>query len=280
MKSFKEFFYSKPNLQQINSYLKGLNKQLSLKDLINHLKKHFELTKIKLNPAGNKVLAFEETKRDYKAEYKKFQSSPEKILTENTREQYYEKQSQEVSDTNSSHVVGWLDGNENQIKRFQTLLDIGVKDGDSVLDVGCGVGHLVEHLKNINLKVCYTGIDTNKYAIGRAKNAYLKESFIYGTIHDLNETYDWGLASGVFNYKFPKLEMLETVDRLLTKVNKGVAFNLLNGFYISPEYVFYVPEEVISYFSKYSTQVSIIENYGIENDFTIYIKKNQKNVNI
>ena len=79
MKSFKEFFYGKPNLQQINSYLKGLNKQLSLKDLINHLKKHFELTKIKLNPAGNKVLAFEETKRDYKAEYKKFQSSPEKI---------------------------------------------------------------------------------------------------------------------------------------------------------------------------------------------------------
>ena len=79
MKSFKEFFYGKPNLQQINSYLKGLSKQLSLKDLINHLKKHFELTKIKLNPAGNKVLAFEETKRDYKAEYKKFQSSPEKI---------------------------------------------------------------------------------------------------------------------------------------------------------------------------------------------------------
>ena len=78
MKTFKEF-YSKPNLQQINSYLKGLSKQLSLKDLINHLKKHFELTKIKLNPAGNKVLAFEETKRDYKAEYKKFQSSPEKI---------------------------------------------------------------------------------------------------------------------------------------------------------------------------------------------------------
>ena len=79
MNSFKEFFYGKPNIQQINSYLKGLSKQLSLKDLINHLKKHFELTKIKLNPAGNKVLAFEETKRDYKAEYKKFQSSPEKI---------------------------------------------------------------------------------------------------------------------------------------------------------------------------------------------------------
>jgi len=201
-------------------------------------------------------------------------------LTENTREQYYEKQSQEVSDTNSSHVVGWMDGNENQIKRFQTLLDIGVKDGDSVLDVGCGVGHLVEHLKNTNLKVYYTGIDTNKYAIDQAKNSYLKESFIYGTIRDLNETYDWGLASGVFNYKFPKLEMLETVDRLLTKVNKGVAFNLLNGFYISPEYVYYVPEEVMSYFSKYSTQMSIIENYGIENDFTIYIKKNQKNANI
>jgi len=79
MNSFKEFFYGKPNIQQINSYLKGLSKQLSLKDLINHLKKHFELTKIKMNSAGNKVLAFEETKRDYKKEYKKFQSSPDRI---------------------------------------------------------------------------------------------------------------------------------------------------------------------------------------------------------
>ena len=79
MKTFKEFFYGKPNLQQINSYLKGLSKQLSIKDLIDHLKKHFELTKIKMDRNGTKVLAFEETKRDYKKEYKKFQSSPERI---------------------------------------------------------------------------------------------------------------------------------------------------------------------------------------------------------
>jgi len=52
-----EAFYEL-NIQQINSYLKGLA-SLPKKQVIDHLKKHFNLKKIKMDIAGTKVLAFE-----------------------------------------------------------------------------------------------------------------------------------------------------------------------------------------------------------------------------
>ena len=114
------------------------------------------------------------------------------------REQYYEEQLQEWAETKWYHspiAVGWLDGKTNQAKRFEILLDIGVSSGESVLDVGCGVGHLTEYLNNIGLKVDYTGIDTTKDAIDQAKKVYTNELFIHGSVKDINETYNWGLAS-------------------------------------------------------------------------------------
>ena len=197
-----------------------------------------------------------------------------KYLIENTREEYYEEQHKRWVDTpyqKSPVAVGWLDGKQNQAKRFETLLNIGVQEGDSILDLGCGLGHMVEHLEKIGLNVRYTGIDTNKRSIQQAYQ-FGETTYIHGTIFDIQDRYDWGLASGVFNIEFPKEEMLKTINELLSKVNKGVAFNLLsNSANNNLTYENYIPEEVVSYLKG---NVSIVENYGVENDFTIYIKKN------
>ena len=199
-------------------------------------------------------------------------------LIEGARELYYEDQFQEWNKTKWNHspvAVGWLDGRTNQAKRFETLVDIGIESGDSVLDVGCGVGHLIDHFNNIGLEVQYTGLDTNRFAIEQAQKIYVDETFIHGTLDAVDETYDWGLASGVFNYEFPKLEMLETVNQLVSKVDKGVAFNLLNGSkkYSSESYEFYQPVEIFSLLNRRGALCSVVQNYGIENDFTIYIRK-------
>jgi len=123
--------------------------------------------------------------------------------------------------------------------------------------------------------VKYTGVDTNRFAIEQAQKIYVNETFIHGTLDDIDETYDWGVASGIFNYEFPKLEMLETVNQLESKVDKGVAFNLLNGSkeYSSESYEYYQPVEILLYLNKFGTRISVVEDYGIENDFTIYIRK-------
>ena len=65
--------------------------------------------------------------------------------------------------------------------------------------------------------------------------------------------------------------MLETINELLSKSNKGVAFNLLSSSANnSLKYENYTPEEIVSHLKG---DVSVVENYGVENDFTIYIKK-------
>jgi len=194
------------------------------------------------------------------------------------REQYYENQLQEWAGTEWYHspvAVGWLDGKTNQRTRFKTLLDIGVSSGDSVLDVGCGVGHLTEYLNNVDIKVHYTGIDTNKNAIDQAKKVYTNLIFLHSSVKDIHETYDWALVSGVFNLEFPKEEMIETINELVSKVNKGVAFNLMNGYIKNSNisYEFYQPVEILLYLNKFGARMSVVVDYGIENDFTIYIRK-------
>ena len=69
-----EAFYDL-NIQQINSYLKGLA-SLPKKQVIDHLKKHFNLKKIKMDMAGTKVLAFEENEMESFKKFKEDKRGP------------------------------------------------------------------------------------------------------------------------------------------------------------------------------------------------------------
>ena len=206
-------------------------------------------------------------------------------ITDN-RTKYY-KEITHVYEMDSSEIVGWMDGKKNQLKRFDTLLDIGVKNGDTILDFGCGVGHMIEHINDIGLRVNYTGIDLNKDAIRKAKTAFMVSDimgirpmesptgivFSHGSVKDIKENYDWILASGVFNYKFPKAEMIQTVNKLLDHANKGIAFNLLEaGHIIHPDYEFYKKDTIPHYFNN---SAQIVEDYGVDIDLTVYIRKNK-----
>ncbi len=85
MKTFKEFFtlgVNKPTKDQVQDYLDRLGSAVRLltnKDIIRSIEHYFKTIKnLKLSSNGRKVLAFEELEteeRDYKDEYKKFQSS-------------------------------------------------------------------------------------------------------------------------------------------------------------------------------------------------------------
>ena len=64
-----------------------------------------------------------------------------------------------------------MDGREAQYERFRTLLS-GVGHEGSILDLGCGVGHLVDYLVDNGkpgLLASYTGCDPLEAGIPRRR---------------------------------------------------------------------------------------------------------------
>lgn len=69
-----------------------------------------------------------------------------------------------------------------------TVFDSSVKEGDSVLDIGCGNGRLFSYLAHKS--IAYVGIDASRSLIARAETAYhahpLEPRFIVGDILSLD----------------------------------------------------------------------------------------------
>ncbi len=58
-----------------------------------------------------------------------------------------------------------------------------IKDGDKILDLGCGNGRLIELIKD--KKVSYTGLDISKELINLAKKKYPDHHFRIGNLYNL-----------------------------------------------------------------------------------------------
>lgn len=88
-------------------------------------------------------------------------------------------------------TLGWS-SIKSQEYRFKILLEIGVSTDDTILDVGCGYGDLSKNVKN------YVGIDIRKLAIDIASKRYCDKKFFNCDIFEINDNYDWIIASGIF----------------------------------------------------------------------------------
>jgi 2-polyprenyl-3-methyl-5-hydroxy-6-metoxy-1,4-benzoquinol methylase len=60
-----------------------------------------------------------------------------------------------------------------------------IKDGDKILDVGCGNGRLLEAFKN--KKINYTGVDASESLIEHAQKLYPNNKFLAGDVLDLGK---------------------------------------------------------------------------------------------
>lgn len=169
---------------------------------------------------------------------------------------------------------------ETQERRFEFLARIDVLEGRSVLDFGCGSGHLASWLQARGTTVRYTGVDLVEelLAAGRAKHPQHRFCSFDDVAH---ERFDYVLISGVFNNRRPGNRRFwqDTVRRLFAMSERGLAFNLLNRyvdyrdaglFYEAPETVFrFIKREV-------SPLVTVRNDYEIKPgvvpfEFTTYV---------
>ena len=175
--------------------------------------------------------------------------------------------------SNSPECVGWLDGTHNARIRNDKLYEVGIGITDSVLDVGCGVGHLHGYLRSHGWKGEYFGIDPNKEAIEMIEEDI---NVKVGTIEDLDESkYKWVVASGVFNLGLSEESTFWIIHNMIQRADKGVVFNMLKAPYQNKQYEAYDPSWVKLKMSHYKPKkLEIIEDYFHDDaEFTVYFYK-------
>jgi len=172
---------------------------------------------------------------------------------------------------NSVECVGWLDGHENALIRFQKIYEAGIDEKDSVLDVGCGVAHFHTYLKNQGWNGKYLGIDPNKKAIDLIDENI---NTMCGTVDGLPDfmKYDWVIANGVFNLGLKEEHSFWIIENMILRANKGIIFNMLQAPYEDPKYEAYYPERIKQRLSLIDhSKIEIVEDYmGDDAEFTVY----------
>lgn len=206
------------------------------------------------------------------------------IIINATRDYYNEKFRQH----GATHLgIDW-NSKEGAIIRYEQLLKIiNIPDNFSLLDYGCGYGLMYEYmlskLKNFN----YTGFDISEEIIRQAKKKHSKSNANWQSAEQKLETYDFVVASGIFNVKqeCPEEEwknyILETLKRLNNFSEKGFSFNLLTSYsdkHLMKKDLFYAdPAFFFDYCKRnFSKNVALLHDYPLY-EFCILVRKNIDN---
>lgn len=119
-----------------------------------------------------------------------------------------------------------------QVFRFSKLLEIGDLTGKSVLDVGCGLGAMYEHISTNIADVNYCGIDILQEFVDAASAKYPGARFFR---HDLAEApllerFDYVLVSALFNNTLPDADeyMARLLKAAFAQARTGLGFNFIS----------------------------------------------------
>jgi SAM-dependent methyltransferase len=189
-----------------------------------------------------------------------------------------------------------LDWNSKQSQelRYAVFLEIigyteKTKDF-SMLDVGCGIGHFYDYLKDHGLikefNIKYEGLDISEKLIDFARKKNPGVEFHSADLLEdrFNKKYDFVMASGPFNIRMTDIEshkqsVFRTISRMFNMANAAVAVNFIcrDVLYMAKDdiggrYVYYTPEEIIQACRSLTNKYILRHDYH-PGDFTVYLFK-------
>ncbi len=167
---------------------------------------------------------------------------------------------QKLIENYRSHFIRYGDSpeacqwsSEGQRFRFSQLTQIAPLDGHSILDVGCGLGHLYPFLLTKFGTVSYTGVDIVPEMIAHAASKYPRARFLSRdlVVEPLSEKFDYVLMSGLFNNTIPHATtyLKEIISTGFSYCNLGLAFNFTSSHvnFPDPDMAYHEPAEVLDY---------------------------------
>ena len=127
---------------------------------------------------------------------------------------------------NSAKAVQWGD-DASQHSRFEILAQVAPKLG-SVVDVGCGLGHLYEHLRAREPDLRYTGLDFVPEFIDAARATFHETTADFRVFDVFNDPMPKGpilRCDGVFNPMDDNWGFMTHAARHVDAAERGIAFN-------------------------------------------------------
>ncbi len=167
--------------------------------------------------------------------------------------------------------------------RFQAISQIGPLEDTSILDVGCGFGHLLDYLRARSINARYTGVDITTPMIDTARRLHPEADFRLLNILDapLSERWDWVFLVGAFNATPALTGWWEFVQDMMRRMwdlcNLGIAADFLSSYvdFQKPGSFHADPAQVFSFAKSLTRRVSLRHDY-MAYEFMVYLYKDQR----
>ncbi len=164
---------------------------------------------------------------------------------------------------------------EGQVKRYKVLLELIQYQNFSLLDVGCGIGHMASFLKSNNFTGTYLGVDIVPAMISQAKEKLPEYSFQLISSYSELVSFkpDFTVASGIFTFVDQEM-FFQSISELFDLSNKAFVFNALSSWKSVPEKNEFHADPLVTlqYCSTITKNLAFMHNY-LPHDFTIAMYK-------
>ena len=199
---------------------------------------------------------------------------------------YYEKKLKTYR--KGPKAVNWRN-KKTQFLRFKKICEVGPLNKKTILDVGCGLGHLNKYLEMNKFKTEYKGMDISKQMIESAKEDFKKKNVKFyckdllkikkSDIPTLKS--DYVVNSGLFTVKnnISSKEWWGYIKKMIVTMYKlsriGISFNLMkhNVDYKDRHLHYQSIDQLVSFLEKNVSKKIIIKNDYKLWEYTCYIYK-------
>ena len=170
--------------------------------------------------------------------------------------------------------------------RFNSICQcIKVDEETSVLDYGCGLGHLCEYI-NAHFPLCkYSGADIVSEFINDNHRNYPDVAFnLIADESDITESYDYIVSAGVFNLLYAdtveehKLIVFNILEHLFTKTRIALSVNFMTDEvdFIQDGAFHMNVVELLEYVKSHLTNRVVLDQSYMPYEFTLTCYKNDE----
>ena len=165
-----------------------------------------------------------------------------------------------------------LSDRTTQRRRFRVLIDpFERRGGGRILDVGCGLAHLLEYLQENGVDCEYTGVDANQDMVDASKEKF--PSCHFERLDIGRQAPDWDadlvLCSGLFNNRRedPQAFLRAALRNMYSVTRRVLAFNLMSSYvdFIDSDLDYFDPEDVFRFCKEHlGPLVSLRHDYEVK----------------